>query len=188
MSHQRDLDDLKWLVANRSKIQDLLLELYQFDQGQGLTEAEREGYHNVFGYLVGAAFSLWRAVFLSFSNRTMRDVTGNATELLKLVIETNTITFTQDINTASWMVGYYINNAMFRINAIFKDQLAWNILSDVASAGDRELLEQLNPDLRDHVSKTSILQEWEDAYNGLTRCLSLLRQVHSRRPGLSGDS
>jgi hypothetical protein len=77
------------------------LELYQFDQGEDLTQNEREAYHHVFGYVVGAAFSLWRAVFLSYPIRTMQDVTGDATELLKTLIETNTVTFTHDLNTRS---------------------------------------------------------------------------------------
>src|SRR5260221_10404097 len=115
MPRQRDIDNLQWLVSNRSKIQNLLLDLYQFDQDEHLTQSEREAYHHVFGYLVGAAFSLWRAVFLSFPIRNMHDVTGHATELLRTLIETNTITFTQDLNTAQWMAGYYINKTMFRI-------------------------------------------------------------------------
>lgn len=185
MPRARDIEDLEWLVLNRSKIQNLLLELYQFDKDEGLTQSEREAYHHVFGYLVGAAFSLWRAVFLSFPIRTMQDVTDEATALLKTLIETNTITFTQDLNTAQWMAGYYINSAMFRINAICEDTLAWNILSAVASTGDRETFTRLNPNLRDHFSQTSILHEWQDAYEGLARCLSLLRKA---RGGWQGPS
>jgi hypothetical protein len=62
------------------------------------------------------------------------------------------------------MAGYYINSARFRINAICEDRLACDILSAVASTGDRETLARLNPNVRDHFSLTNILREWEDAY------------------------
>jgi hypothetical protein len=89
--------DLEWIVENRSKIQRFLLDLHKFDHP--LTEDQREKYHHVFGLLVGIAFSLWRAVFLSVSTRTMKEVTADATELLRILIATNTVGFPQDLKT-----------------------------------------------------------------------------------------
>jgi hypothetical protein len=173
--------DLTWLVQQRCKIQDLLLALYQFDQF--LAQEQRERYHDVFGLLVGIAFSLWRAVFLSVPTRTMEQVTGHATRLLLILIETNAIGFPQDQRTEQWMAGYYTNNAEFRLHALAIDDIAWGVLAPVASVEDRQFFERHHSGQQDHYAETSILETWVSAFEGAERCFALLRnrKAHDER-------
>ena len=173
--------DLTWLVKHRCKIQDLTLELYQFDQS--LTPERRKQYHHVFGLLVGVAFSLWRAVFLSVPTRAMEEVTQHATRLLRILIETNAIGFPQDQQTEQWMAGYYTNNAEFRLHALALDDVAWGVLEPVASHEDRQFFERHHPGRQDHYAETSILKIWEKAFEGAEKCFALLRnrKAHDER-------
>jgi hypothetical protein len=59
------------VVVNRSDIQALLLELYDFVKlpGDRAALAETNIDRSVFGLLVSAAFSLWRAAFLTETKR-----------------------------------------------------------------------------------------------------------------------
>jgi hypothetical protein len=173
--------DLAWLVERRSQIQRFLLELYEFDQE--LTHQEREAYHPVFGLLVGVGFSLWRAVFLSVKQRTMRDVIDDASRVLTILIETNAIGFPQDRETEQWMVGYYDNNAIFRLHCVVEDATAWQILASAASQTEQEFFRRYHPNQQDHYAKLGAAAIWEDAYQGAALCLALLHKAHQQKRG-----
>lgn len=65
---------------------------------------------------VGAAFSLWRAVFLCHDGNELNErLEPNAKKFLRRVIIRNTIGFNDDMDARAWTGGYYINNALFRL-------------------------------------------------------------------------
>ena len=114
------LEGLEWLVAARNEIQVLMFNLYR--RWQRLDSEKRE-------YAAGAAFSLWRAAFLLAEKELkseFRDESGNsvktgrvqaaAKSFLHQVVRTNAINFPDDMRNAPWTAGYYINNAVYRVN------------------------------------------------------------------------
>jgi hypothetical protein len=114
MTDLSTLDGLDWLVVARNEIQSLMLELYNKRPKQ---EPDEMGdWHS----LVGAAFSLWRAVFLVHEADLTREINlpKHAEEFLLKVIETNNISFGDDRSCRSWSSGYYLNNARYRLKAL----------------------------------------------------------------------
>jgi len=101
-------DALRWLVESRNKIQDLMLRLHENPNHPNGRAWQRH---------IGAAFSLWRAVFLCYDANTdpKRRIEPDAKAFLKKVIERNAIGFSEDIAARAWTAGYYINNALFRL-------------------------------------------------------------------------
>lgn len=69
----------------------------------------------LFGYLVGSAFSLWRAATLSDTTRSWDAILDDAQKLLHRLIHDNAVAYPQDRDTKEWMGGYYLNNARFRL-------------------------------------------------------------------------
>ena len=114
---EMNIENFGWLVDNRSKIQRFLLELYEFKKSkQALYSKDTET--DLWCDLVGIAFSLWRAVFLSdHKNRDRKEIINNAEIFLEEVIANNAINYPQDKKTQKWTGGYYINNARLRIVA-----------------------------------------------------------------------
>ena len=115
--------DYTWLVGHRSKIQQLLLELYNFvrDNKEAIKAAEENRRRTGFGWLVGAAYSLWRAAFLVDKDRDLEKVLKDAELFLEKLIRDNMIGYRQDYETLNWSVGYYLNNAYFRIGGVLAE-------------------------------------------------------------------
>lgn len=109
-----ETQDLAWLVDRRSQIQQLILKLYDFSErsADSLDDARGSAYQ----LLVGAAFSLWRAAFLVYEERPLQRVLDDAKKFLYLLVRDNAINYSQDRETNAWTVGYYINNACFRLH------------------------------------------------------------------------
>jgi len=114
------LEGLDWLVAARNEIQVLMLNLYR--RWERLESDKRE-------YAAGAVFSLWRAAFLLAEKELKSDfrdengesiktgrVQAAAKSFLHQVVRTNAINFPDDLRNAPWTAGYYINNAVYRVN------------------------------------------------------------------------
>lgn len=105
--------DFEWLIDARRNIQLDLLALH--------TMAERhpthlQGQHlAAFSTLVSAAFSLWRAAFLSDIEQKRAHVFNAATNLLNELLTTNAIPFSMDLRLSDWMFGYYLQNAVERL-------------------------------------------------------------------------
>jgi hypothetical protein len=74
-------------------------------------ESSREG----FALFVGAGFSLWRAAFLSGIERSWPEIIEKGSSLLETVLLTNAVSFATDRSVRNWMMGYYPNNARFRL-------------------------------------------------------------------------
>ena len=102
-------ESLRWLVLSRNKIQRLMLRLHEHPN-------EPDG--RQWQLYVGAAFSLWRAVFLCHdaTEFNSRKLEPDVKRFLLKVIKTNAIGFTDDMQSSAWTGGYYINNALFRLD------------------------------------------------------------------------
>lgn len=114
---------LVWLVKARNEIQVLMLRVHQnAPSGDSLgTPDEASPELRQWLLYVGAVFSLWRAVFLvgeSDVERRTSELHGKAAEFLKRVIDTNAVTFGDDLFHKTWAAGYYLNNARHRVKAL----------------------------------------------------------------------
>jgi len=111
-----------WLVEARNAVQSLMLGLYEtFSATLELADkdAMRERHLQL-----GAAFSLWRAVFLirpDDAGRKLEEIDSDARSFLERVIDTNMITFGDDLRWGVWSGGYYLNNARDRIAKLCPD-------------------------------------------------------------------
>jgi hypothetical protein len=107
---------LKKLTENRNRVQTLLFEVVGF---RGRVTAEtNETLRKSFLLLVGASFSLWRAVFLTDPDRSDKAILGHALDFLDTVVADNAIGYPTEKRDQNWAVGYYLNNAMYRLRDI----------------------------------------------------------------------
>jgi hypothetical protein len=106
---------LQWLVDARNNSQSLMLRLLQ--RWDHLDANKRR-------VALGAAFSLWRAVFLLVKRGQDEPpidmVDKAAKQFLEKVIRTNAIGFSDDLSNRNraWSSSYYVENAMYRITAL----------------------------------------------------------------------
>lgn len=113
-----NIEDLEWLVQNRSKNQLSTLKIYKLinDHKEQLSVNQSQRANSQL--LLGVAFSLWRAVFLSDIKQKrgslMTDVEGFLLEL----IQNNAINYVQDRNNRSWTFRYYVQNAGDRLDKL----------------------------------------------------------------------
>ncbi len=101
---------LDWLVKARNESQSLMLRLLQ--QWDNLGGEQRRA-------ALGAAFSLWRAVFLLVKKEQQDDAIDKldsaAKRFLEQIIRTNAIGFNDDLKLRAWSSTYYVDNARYRI-------------------------------------------------------------------------
>ena len=114
-------EELVWLVESRSKAQRLLLDLYVFLHDKRETLNRKPAERSVFGLLVGAGFSLWRAAFLvTRAKSDWPDVLEEAESFLKKLVEDNWISFDREDRARDWTSGYYLNNARYRLKRVLE--------------------------------------------------------------------
>jgi hypothetical protein len=115
MNQSTSVDRLEWAIAARARSQRLLLALWEWKaDGRGKPEID------LFSTLVGVAFSLWRAAFLtSMPTRTREEAHDDAHGLLESLLSTNSILFGQEHKLQGWTGGYYLNNAKLRLIEIY---------------------------------------------------------------------
>ena len=103
-------------MGNRAKsqIQHSMLGLIQFAEANPPSKLSPQD-KNVFNHLVGAAFSLWRAVFLADAGRNPDEIHQSQTQFLAKVVSDNSITYSDDKLNRHWTVGYYLENAKLRL-------------------------------------------------------------------------
>lgn len=111
-----NVQHLVWAIEQRAKIQRTLLALYEYGTAFG-PESSDPFRLKLFNDLVGAAFSLWRAVFLADQSRDFGSVHEKATDFLQRVVTTNAINFGDDKANSAWSVGYYLDNAKLRLES-----------------------------------------------------------------------
>lgn len=149
------------------KISEQLLKFYEFnceidpEKLENVTNSlgDRSMWHD-FSYLVGAAFSLWRAAFLTDveDKRPPKEVQESIRKFLHPLIRDNIINFAQDRDSSNWSVGYYLSNANFRIIAVAKRRVGISGLQDYELA--------VTPmDLNTHDADAQ--SKWEQSYRAL---------------------
>ncbi len=109
-----DLEHLAWAIDQRAEVQRTLLALYSFVRENSPSWINDNGY--VLNYLIGAAFSLWRAVFLADTFRDIYTIHKSQENFLEKLITDNAIAFADDKANRDWTVGYYLENAKLRLS------------------------------------------------------------------------
>jgi hypothetical protein len=110
-----DVEHLRWAVEQRAEIQRTLLALYEYVRKTPSKSGYAEPKVYLLDNLIGAAFSLWRAVFLAETFRTDETIHQSQEAFLAKVISDNSITFGDDKINRAWTVGYYLDDAKLRI-------------------------------------------------------------------------
>jgi hypothetical protein len=117
---QGDDDFPNWLVPARNNIQRQLLRLQSL-LGRPSKDRDsppprippRDSTTWIMGWLLGVGFSLWRAVFQA-GHALDRDINFERGRIfLNEIIRNNTAVYSTELN--SWSLGYYLNNARFRL-------------------------------------------------------------------------
>jgi hypothetical protein len=106
---------LEWLVKWRSENQRASLELYCLLKKHATEIRTDPQLILVSQALIGVAFSLWRAVFLSDKEGTLDIALTDAEEFLGKLILDNAINYTQDRTAREWTFNYYLHNAYTRL-------------------------------------------------------------------------
>jgi hypothetical protein len=109
-----DLYHHQWAIDERARVQHTLLGLYAYVREKSADDLEPMRVA-VLDSLIGAAFALWRAVFLAADLRTKETVRKSQEDFLASVIATNTITFNDDRRNSAWSFSFYIQAAKDRL-------------------------------------------------------------------------
>jgi hypothetical protein len=98
------------------------LALYEFGHRNGyssLEEGDFESQSGIYSSLVGVAFSLWRAAFLTdVPNRSWLAALQNAQDLLETLLSTNAVAFSTEHTLQGWAGGYYLTNVSLRLRIL----------------------------------------------------------------------
>jgi hypothetical protein len=113
---QAKLDHMRWLVCGRSRNQECCLHLYSLLQKYPDRWSGENSY--AASNLVGAAFSLWRAVFLGEKEGSKQAEYQHLMLFLANVIEDNSISYVQDKRNNEWTFNYYVDNARLRLTEL----------------------------------------------------------------------
>lgn len=110
---------LSWIVEGRSANQRTTMELYDlvYSNDETLSKFNPE-LHAAAQELVGVAFSLWRAVFLSDTTAEFRDQRADMSKFLVSLISDNAVMYLTDKNSRNWSFRYYLDNATSRLEKL----------------------------------------------------------------------
>lgn len=111
------------VVERRRKNQESLCTLFRIAEARHAilsTTANEAWERDVFHLLVGAGFALWRSAFLCHAARTPPILLGQATALLNLLLRDNAFTYPNERTTKEWTVGFYLNDARYRLIDVSK--------------------------------------------------------------------
>ena len=166
----------KWLVEARTKSQKLLLCLFNY-QIQNEDALKHDPWRSVFALLVGAAFSLWRAAFLSNTKRQWPEILEHTNELLDKVLKDNAISFQDELKMREWMGGFYLNNARYRLTEA-RDTLKAR-QGDIKNKNAFKRLDELN---RSGIEGKKAAIWWDILYDASQEMYNLLeRSTKSRK-------
>jgi hypothetical protein len=124
------------------------------------------------GLLVGSAFSLWRAAFLSNTHRDWDSIREHAQLFLQTVVRDNAITFQDDRRTQSFMVGYYLHNARYRIFRIVRWLPECTELTQL-----KRIVDKLDLDSEFEKQATRF---WDELFEATNLAFHILRQSGER--------
>jgi hypothetical protein len=164
VSKNEELDEehLGWAIDQRAAAQRTLLALHTFVKSNPAHVQDPKTLLLI-DLLIGAAFSLWRAVFLADTFRDVVRVQQSQEAFLLKVLTNNAITFPDDRANRDWTVGYYLENAKLRLAR------AITILD--GSPDSRELMRHLR--LRGLGAELT-RYEWESAHYALRALLKII--------------
>lgn len=114
MAAKPDPEHLKWAIEQRSEVQRTLLGVYNRLREHDPNDRDFVPKH-MLDHFAGAAFSLWRAVFLAETFRDELNVHNSLEAYLAKLIADNAVTYGDDKAARDWTVGYYLENAKLRI-------------------------------------------------------------------------
>ncbi|MDQ7250544.1 hypothetical protein [Dongia sedimenti] len=114
----KNLAHMRWLVERRSENQQCCLKLFELLEKNRSTWEDEQFF--AAQDMVGAAFSLWRAVFLGEKLSKRKLVYQHFRDFLGGLIEDNAISYVQDKKNREWTFNYYVENARFRLDALAK--------------------------------------------------------------------
>jgi hypothetical protein len=117
---------------------------------------------------VGAAFSLWRAIFLTETKRDWDSISKSLGDFLERVVMNNTITYQDDKQNRSWTVGYYLGSAQLRLDKAWQKLLLSPSLSATALQRGTSSIETWN------MSYESTLIEWQMNCDILCKLFNML--------------
>ena len=112
---ENDLVDFEWLVSERARIQELSLRLLNLMKSRQATIFANGVYMEAVLLMIGAAFSLWRAVFLAHSKQTTGANFEAGQQLIEKVVRHNAIGYFDDVALQTWSFGFYLYNCRFRL-------------------------------------------------------------------------
>jgi hypothetical protein len=112
--NENDPKFMRWLVAQRSKNQKSCLAIFELLEKHPKTW-QRNNYFFASQALIGAAFSLWRAVFLGNKTGKRSIVLKHSKSCLESVVLDNMISYPQDKRNNEWTFNYYLESARFRL-------------------------------------------------------------------------
>lgn len=175
-----DFEHLVWAVDQRAEIQRTLLAIYKVIRTHTPPQYGYDKMH-ILNDLIGAAFSLWRAVFLAETFRDVKTIHENQEAFLEKLITDNAISFTDDKANRNWTVGYYLDNAKFRLQqaSSYSDQQ-----NKTTTLGEtvRPLL-QLKGTMGAHLTRN----EWESVHCALRLIFKVIEpdiEIEARFPHL----
>ena len=114
MAGKREYRRFHLVVRDRSRIQQIALELPSLLDNHYRGKSGRRS-RNPYDLLVGATFSLWRAVFLVEPDKDWDTLLDNAETFPEKVIRDNAIGYADDWNNRRWSFAFYANNARYRL-------------------------------------------------------------------------
>jgi hypothetical protein len=167
VARKPDVDHLRWAVDQRAEIQRTLLALYEYVRRTPSKTGYADPKVYLLDHLIGAAFSLWRAVFLAETFRTDETIHQGQEAFLAKVISDNSITFGDDKINRAWTVGYYLDDAKLRIEraSAYADH-------HLKTDSRRYVLRNLR--LRGTLGVSLTEWEWESAHFALRYMLRIL--------------
>ena len=162
-----DVEHLRWAIGQRAEIQRTLLALYEYVRTNGSNAGYADPNVYILDHLIGAAFSLWRAVFLAETYRTEENIRQSQEAFLAKVISDNSITFGDDKINRAWAVGYYLDDAKLRVEraSAYADH-------HLKTDSRRYVLPNLRP--RGTMGIPLTEWEWESAHYALRYLLRIL--------------
>lgn len=114
------IKELKRQIKDRGEIQQLIANLFELgrvDRSRAILK-EHEELGSAYSLIAGAAFSLWRAAFLTSTDENQDVLLDDCINYLGIVVRDNAIGFPQDRDARSWTVGFYLNSAVSRLGAL----------------------------------------------------------------------
>ncbi|MGH7889692.1 MAG: hypothetical protein ACRENF_03995, partial [Thermodesulfobacteriota bacterium] len=174
--------DYSWLLDRRSKIQNLIYKLYIHVAQHRAKITKHKIHRRVCGLMIGATFSLWRAVFLvNVEQRGWGDIFLAGEQFLRKIIETNAIGFSDEfsLHNRTWVVGFYLNNARFRAEKAIEKLLetkSKNAFTRNRQSGDWNPLSEHLKKLKIGIpeNKRDAKDLWDETFHAVENVLDLM--------------